>query len=83
MSTKFYTPGCYTGKMLFAVENNASKIIRNWFFTIQPDILKLFTIYQSGQNKGHGCKFPTLILYLQLTFLLMILEGWVYNLASF
>ena len=64
MSTNFYTPGCYTGKMLFAMENNASKIIRNWFFTVQPDILKLFTIYQIGQNKGHGRKFPTLILYL-------------------
>ena len=55
MSAKFYTAGCYTGTMLFAVGNNASKIIRNWFFTIQPDIFKLFTIYQSGQNKGHGC----------------------------
>ena len=54
MSTKFYTAGCYTEKMLFAVEKNASKIIRNWFFTIQPDVFKLFTIYQSGQNKGHG-----------------------------
>ena len=64
MSRKLYTPGCYTGKMVFAVENNALKIIRNWFFTIQPDIFKLFTIYQSRQNKGHGCKFPTLILYL-------------------
>ena len=40
-STKFCTPGCYIGKMLFAVRNNASKIIRNWFFTLQPDI---FTI---------------------------------------
>ena len=83
MSTKSYTQGCCTGKMLFAVENNASKIIRNWFFTIQPNILKLFTIYQSGQNKGYGCKFPTLILYLQLTLLLMVLGGRVYNLASF
>ena len=51
MSTKFYTPGCYTGKMLFAVENNASKIIRNWFFTIQPDIFYLqFT--KVGKIKG-------------------------------
>ena len=34
----FYpTPGCSTGKM-FA---NVSKIIRNWFLTLQPDI---FTI---------------------------------------
>ena len=55
MSTKFYTSGCYTGKMLFAVENNVLKIIRNWFFAMQPDILKSFTIYQSGQNKEHGC----------------------------
>ena len=30
------TPGCYTGKMLFA---NASKIIRNWFLTLESDIL--------------------------------------------
>ena len=55
MSAKCYTPGCYTGKMLFAKEKNASIIIRNWFFTIQPDILKLFTVYQTGKNKGHGC----------------------------
>ena len=55
MSAKFYTSGCDTQKMLFVVENNVSKIIRNWFFTIQPDIFKLFTIYQSGQNKGYGC----------------------------
>ena len=39
MVTKFCTPppGCYTGKTLFAV----SKIIRNWFFTLQPDIFKI------------------------------------------
>ena len=30
------TPGCYTGKMLFA---KASKIIRNWFLTLESDIL--------------------------------------------
>ena len=29
---------CYTGKMLFA---NASKIIRNWFVTVQPNIFKI------------------------------------------
>ena len=28
------SPGCYTGKMLFA---NVSEIIRNWFLTLQPD----------------------------------------------
>ena len=55
MPTKFYTPGCCTEKMLFAVENNASKIMKNWFFTIQSDIFELFTIYQTGQNIGHGC----------------------------
>ena len=38
MVTKFCTPGCYTGKMLFA---NASKIIRNWFLTLQLDIFKI------------------------------------------
>ena len=31
------TPGCYTGKMLFA---NASKFI-NWFLTLQPDTFKI------------------------------------------
>ena len=41
MSTKFSTPDCYTRKMPFAMKNNASKIIRNWFFTFQPDILKI------------------------------------------
>ena len=55
MSTKFYTRGCDTGKMLFAVENNVSKFIRNCSFTIQPDIFKLFTIFQSRKDKGHGC----------------------------
>ena len=30
------TPGCYTGKILFA---NASKILRNWFLTLESDIL--------------------------------------------
>ena len=81
MSTKFYTPDCYTGKMLFAVEDNASKIIRNWYFTIQPDILKLFTIYQSGQNKGHGSKHSFFGRFAIL--LLMVLGGWVCNLTSF
>ena len=38
MATKFSTPGCYAGKMLFAVKNEVSKIIRNWFLTLQPDI---------------------------------------------
>ena len=40
MVTKFCTlhPGYYTGKMLFA---NASKIITNWFLTLQPDIFKI------------------------------------------
>ena len=32
------TPGCYTGEMLFA---NGSKIIRNWFLTLQLDICKI------------------------------------------
>ena len=38
--TIFYIPlpGCYTGKMLFA---NASKIITNWFLTLQPDIFEI------------------------------------------
>ena len=54
MTIKCFTPGADTGKILLAVENNASKIIRNWFFTIQPDIFKLFTIYQSAKNKEHG-----------------------------
>ena len=40
MVTKFCTlhPGYYTGKILFA---NASKIITNWFLTLQPDIFKI------------------------------------------
>ena len=38
MATKFCTPGCYAGKILFAVKNEVSKIIRNWFLTLQPDI---------------------------------------------
>ena len=40
MVTKFCTPppGCYTREMLFA---NASKIITNWFLTLQPDIFKI------------------------------------------
>ena len=29
------------GKMLFAVKNNALNILRNWFFTLQPDIFKI------------------------------------------
>ena len=28
------TPGCYTGKMFFAI---ASKIIKTWFLTLQSD----------------------------------------------
>ena len=42
--------------MLFA---NASKIRRNWFSTLQPISFKLFTIYQSGHKKGHGCSMST------------------------
>ena len=40
MVTKFCAlpPGCDTGKMSFA---NASKIITNWFLTLQPDIFKI------------------------------------------
>ena len=34
----YRTPGCYTGKMLFA---NVSKIMRNWFLTLQSDIFKV------------------------------------------
>ena len=41
------TPGCYTGKMLFA---NASKIIRNCFSTPQPDNYLQFT--KVGTRKG-------------------------------
>ena len=39
MVAKLCTPprDCYTGKMLFA---NVSKIITNWFLTLQPDIFK-------------------------------------------
>ena len=40
-------PGCYTGKMLFA---DASKIIRNWFLTLQPDNYLQFT--KVGTKKG-------------------------------
>ena len=39
--------GCCTGKMLFA---NASKIIRNWFLTLQPDNYLQFT--KVGTRKG-------------------------------
>ena len=52
MTTKFYTPGCYTRKMVFTVENNVSKIIRNWFFTIQPDILNYLQFTKVGKIKG-------------------------------
>ena len=40
MVIKFCTPplGCYTEKML---SDNASKIIANWFLTLQPDIFKI------------------------------------------
>ena len=39
MVTKFCSPppGCYTGKILA----NVSKIIKNWFLTLQPDIFKI------------------------------------------
>ena len=37
--TKFCNPGCCTGKMLFPVKNIASKITKNWFFTLQPEII--------------------------------------------
>ena len=36
--TLYPTQGCYTGKTLFT---NVSKIIRNWFLTLQPDIFKI------------------------------------------
>ena len=35
---KCSTPGCYTRKLLFA---NSSKIIRNWFLTLRPNIFKV------------------------------------------
>ena len=40
MVTNFCTPppGCYTGKMLFAI---ASKTIKNWFLTLQPDVFNI------------------------------------------
>ena len=49
MVTKFCTPpaGCYTGKM-FA---NVSKIITNWFLTLQPDINYL-QFSKVGTRKG-------------------------------
>ena len=34
----YLTSGCYMGKIFFA---NASKIIRNWFLTLQPDIFQI------------------------------------------
>ena len=52
MSTKFYTPGCCTGKMLFAVENNESKIIKSWFFAIQSGILNYSQFTKLGKIKG-------------------------------
>ena len=50
----YSTQGCYTGEM-FA---NPSKIIRNWFLTLDINNLvfsTLFAIYKSGQKKGDGC----------------------------
>ena len=49
-------PGCYTGKMLFA---NASKIIRNWFLTLQPDIFKIICNIPKWHQKGQGCNMST------------------------
>ena len=40
------------------MKNNTSEI-KNWLFTLQPDIFKIISIYQSGQNKGHGCNIST------------------------
>ena len=36
----YSTPRCYTRKMFFA---DASKLIRNWFVTLQPDNYMQFT----------------------------------------
>ena len=38
----------YTGKMLFA---NASKIIRNWFLALQPDIFKIICNLLNGPQE--------------------------------
>ena len=43
------TKGCYTGKMLFA---NASKIIRNWLLTLQPDNYLQFIICKADTRKS-------------------------------
>ena len=51
-----FVPMLLLGKMLFA---NTSKIVRTWFLTLQPDIFKLFAIYQSGLKKGHECNMST------------------------
>ena len=42
-------PGYRTGKMLFA---NASKIIANWFLTLQPDIFKIISNLSKWAQEG-------------------------------
>ena len=49
-------PGCYVGKMLFA---NTSKIIRNWFLTLQPDIFKIICNLPKWAKEGHGNNMST------------------------
>ena len=57
MVTNFCTPppGCYTGKMLFAI---ASKIIKNWFLTLQPDVFNIICNLPKWP-KRHGCNIST------------------------
>ena len=49
--------------MLFA---NASKIIRNWFLTLQPDNYMQF---KSGRKEGHGCNMSIYALIYALIYL--------------
>ena len=61
-------PGCYTRKMLFA---NASKIIKNWLLTLQPDNYPQFAKVGTRMFGRFGI----------LTW--RALGGWVWNLISF
>ena len=63
MVRRFCSQSSYLGKILFA---HASKIIRNWFLTLQPDILYIICNLPKWEPDRVWIKYERLTLYISL-----------------
>ena len=76
--TKFCTPSFHTGKMLFA---DASKIMRNWFFVLQPDIFLIVCNLPKRAQEVYG-RNMSIWRYIIYLFLHSFMNLFIYALVS-